>query len=195
MVAQEEARLYTADLWEITARGPDDEEKRYELDEGELIEMSPGSDRHGVTMNWIAYLVAGFVLEHDLGEVTAAETGFVLGTDAKTGRDTVRAPDVAFIAKARLVPLTGKFFRLAPDLAVEVVSPSDTARQLRRKVRQFLKAGTRLMLILYPDDRIVDVYRPGQPAQTLDGGDQIDLGEVLPGFVVKVSDLFARLRE
>ncbi len=189
-------KLYTADeLWELSHREMD-HVQRYELDDGELIVMTPTGDRHGIVTNWVAFLITSHVVEHDLGEVTSAETGFVLFTNPATGRDTVRAPDVGFITKARLTPLTGKYYRLAPDLAVEVVSPNDTARYIRRKANQFLQAGTRLFWVMYPDDsdRLVDVYRPNQPTETFKGEDVLSGRDVLPGFAIKVSDIFKRLR-
>ena len=195
MTIQEKA--YTADdLWELSHRDADNDHARFELDDGELIIMSPTGDRHGTVTNWIAFLITGHVVEHDLGEVTSAETGFVLFTNPVTSRDTVRAPDFGFIAKARLMPMTGKYYRFAPDLAVEVVSPIDTARYIRRKANQFLQAGTRLQLIVYPDDdeKFIDVYRPNQPIKTFKGEDVLDCGDVLPGFSITANDVFKRLR-
>lgn len=125
--------------------------------------------------------------------MTAGETGFVLATNPKTGRDTVRAPDVGFIAKNRLTPLTGGFYHLAPDLVVEVVSPSDSARNIRRKVDQYLRAGTRLVWIVYPDDKFVDVYRPDHDTSTFRIDDTLDGYEVLPGLSLPVHDVFKRL--
>ena len=189
--------FYTADdFWEMSHRDEDDNlPKRYELDEGELIEMSPTGDIHGLLTLWLGYLILGFVIQHDLGEVTGAETGYILFKDPKTGRDTVRAPDVGFIAKSRLQPLTGKFYRIAPDFAVEVVSPTDTAKQMRRKAEQYLRAGTRLVWIIYPDDRLVDVYRPDHDVKTLRLDNTLDGADVLPGFTLIVKDIFNRIRE
>src|SRR5262245_54075694 len=187
-------KLYTVDdLWALS-HDDDSDTRHYELDAGELIEMAATGDRHGLVTNWLAFLITGHVVERDLGEVTAAETGFVLFTNPKTGRDTVRAPDVASISKARLIPTTGKFFRLAPDLAVEVVSPGDSARYIRRKVEQYLRAGTRLVWIVYPDDKLVDVYQPGQDVKTYRPGDTLDGGDVLIGFQLAVSAIFERLQ-
>src|SRR5690242_15530659 len=132
MAVQE--KIYTIDdLWEIS-QGEDSDIRHFELDEGELIEVSPTSDIHGLIAVWLAHLILTFVKAHGLGKVFAAETGFIISTNPETGRNTVRAPDVSFVAKARLVPLTGKFYPIAPDLAVEVVSPTDRAVQIRRKV-------------------------------------------------------------
>lgn len=182
-------RLYTADdLWELSHAGDD---KRYELDEGELIEMSPTGDAHGELSLWIGHLILSFVIEHDLGVVSGAETGYRLFTDP----DIVRAPDVGFISKARLTPPTGKYYPIAPDLAVEVVSPGDSAEQIRRKAAQYLAAGTRLAWFFYPHGKLVDIYRPGQPTETAEINGVLDGGDVLPGFKLPVREVFKRLRE
>jgi Uma2 family endonuclease len=157
--------------------------------------MSPGGDKHGLVGAWLLHLIIGFVVSNDLGEVTNSEAGFVLRTDPVTGRDTVRAPDVGFIAKSRLKLLTGRFYRLAPGFAVEVVSPTDRARDIRRKVNQYLRAGTLLVWVVYPDEKFVDVYQPGQDTHTARIDDILDGGDVLPGFKLVVKDVFARLRD
>ncbi|MDW8300704.1 MAG: Uma2 family endonuclease, partial [Anaerolineae bacterium] len=107
----------------------------------------------------------------------------------------VRAPDFAFVSKARALPVSGKFYPTAPDFAVEIVSPSDTARQMRRKARQYLAYGTRLLWIVFPDepDRFVDVYRPEQPILTVQGEQLLEGYDVLPHFALPVSRLFAAL--
>jgi len=193
MIVQE--KFYTIDdLWELSQHQDDDDEpKRYELDEGELIVMAPAGDKHGLLAAEAIIRIGSFVKEHKLGKVTAAETGFVLWTNAKTGRSVVRAPDVGFIATARLVPQTGKFFPIPPDLAVEIVSPSDSATQIRRKVRQYVKAGTRMIIVIYPDEQIVDVYQPDQPTLNYGIDDTLDGGAVLPGFQLAIRALFEAL--
>src|SRR5258707_5445257 len=101
MVARE--RLYTADdLWGISQTN---DEIGYELDEGELIEMSPVGDVPGVLVLWLGHLFLIFVDAHDLGRITT-ETGYILFKD----RYTVRAPDIAFVAKSNVKPLTGKYY-------------------------------------------------------------------------------------
>jgi Uma2 family endonuclease len=187
MTVQE--RLYTADeLWVLSHA---DEDKRYELDEGALVEMAPTGDMHGAVSSWVNHLLVDYVAAHDLGEVSGAETGYRLSTSP----DIVRAPDVGFVAKKHLKPMTGKYYTLAPDLAVEVVSPGDSARQIRRKVNQYLAAGTQLVWVIYPEDRDVDVYRPNHDPRTFKVGETLDGGDVLPGFTLLVKDVFARLRD
>src|SRR5476651_168684 len=101
-------KFYTVDdLWEMSRDDIDrDIPERYELDEGELIVMTPTGNEHGLIAAEILRRVANHVVDNDLGEVTAAETGFVLYKNPGKGKDIVRAPDVAFISKARWIPTT-----------------------------------------------------------------------------------------
>ncbi len=144
-------KVFTADdLWQLSHQNTG---KRYELDKGVLIETAPTGDMHGVVTNWMAFLIMGFVEAHELGEVVAAETGFQLFNDP----DTVRAADVAFIAKARLTPLTGKYYQIVPDFVVEVISPSESASDVNDKVLDYLAAGAKLVWLVYPKSRTVNV--------------------------------------
>lgn len=104
---------------------------------------------------------------------------------------TIRAPDAAFVATDRVpVDRTG-FARLAPDLAVEVVSPSNTMREINDKICDYLDAGTRMVWIIEPRRRTVTVYRSHDDIRILGEGDEVDGGDVLPGFSLRVRDLFA----
>ncbi len=169
-------KLYTVDdLWQLSHEDVErDVPQRYELDEGELIVMAPTGNEHGLIAAEILRRVANHVVDNDLGEVTAAETGFVLYKNPAKGKDIVRAPDVAFIAKARLMPTTEKFYTIAPDFVVEVVSPNDTAQQMRRKADQYLQAGTCLIWVVYPGERFVDVFQPGHDMHTYRSEDALE---------------------
>ena len=123
-----------------------------------------------------------------MGEVFAAGTGFLLRRDP----DTVRAPDVAFVSSERLgtSEASSGFLERAPDLAVEVVSPSDSAAAVQSKVEDWLGAGTRLVWVVYPDTRSVTVYRSLNEAEVLSEPDALDGAPVLTDLAVPVSDLF-----
>ncbi len=197
MLEQVQERRHDIDqLWAISHAESDGIANRYELDEGELVVMSPSGAVHGILTAWLSYLLNAYVYEHDLGLTFGAETGFVLHQAAEAGRSIVRAPDFAFVSKARAVPVGSTFYPIAPDLAAEVVSPSDTARQMRRKARQYLQYGTRLLWIIFPDasDRFVDVYRPDQPLLTVQDEQLLEGYDVLLGFSLPVSRLFAHLK-
>ncbi|MBZ0285714.1 MAG: Uma2 family endonuclease [Anaerolineae bacterium] len=185
-------RFFTADdLWEFSHR-PENEGKRFELNEGILVEMSPAGGKHGGIAGGLFGHIWIFVGEHDLGYVTAAETGFILFKNPD-GRDIVRAPDVGFIKADRLPNgLPDGFIPLAPDLAVEVVSPTDEAEEVQAKVNQYLKYGTRLVWVGYPKSKTFMVH-------TVDGAHSIDIdgtldgGDVLPGLKIPVRELFRRV--
>ena len=163
--------------------------KRTELVGGGLVVMAPAGGRHGQVAHTLALFIGVHVRNRNLGRVFAAETGFVLRRDP----DTVRAPDVAFVARGRLgvEETPAGFLELAPDLAVEVVSPGDSTAAIRDKVRDWLDVGTRLVWVVRPRTRTVDVHRPRRSAETLRDGDVLDGGSVLEGFAVPVRDLFA----
>ena len=162
--------------------------KRTELVRGDLVVMAPAGGRHGQVAHMFGLFIGNHVLERDLGRVFAAETGFLL----RRSPDTVRAPDVAFVSGRRLgteVTPAG-FLELAPDLAVEVVSPGDSAGAVRDKIRDWLEAGTRTVWVAYPDTRSVTVYRHGQRAEVLRDTDILEGDPVLPDFAVRVRELF-----
>ena len=185
MAATAAAQTMTA---EELLRLPSGMGARYELAEGVLREMSPAGSRHGRIALRIGGLVDLYVRGHRLGEAVGAETGFIL----RRNPDTVRAPAAAFIARAR-IPATGLpegFFPGAPDLAVEVVSPTDAAAEVQRKVREYFDAGAQQVWVVYPDLREVMVFRSVRESVTLAAADTLDGGTLIPGFTCPVAELF-----
>ncbi len=127
-----------------------------ELLRGKLVMMSPAGSEHGFIAANITARLATFVRRRGLGAVFGAETGFQIAHDP----DTVRAPDVAFVRAERIGGRPGKdFFQGPPDLAVEVVSPSDRAGEVLAKVGDWLDAGCRAVWVVDPDSRTVLLYR------------------------------------
>jgi len=143
MAVQE--KLYTADdLWEMSAQA--DDETHLELIEGVIYQMTPTGGEHGEVVTELTLLIGGHVKANQLGRVTAAETGYRLAPR------TVVAPDIGFISAARAPErLPKKYIPMAPDLAVEVISPSDTYSHTMKKVNQYLRYGTRLVWLVDPD--------------------------------------------
>jgi Uma2 family endonuclease len=170
------------DLFEL----PDDG-LRHELVEGELHTMTPAGESHG----WVALGIGAKIFDHveqaGLGRAYAAETGFLL----HRGPDTVRAPDVAFVARDRLSgdPSSG-FAELAPDLVVEVVSPSDRASDVASKATIWLDAGVRLVWVVDPQARLAAVHHPGGLVTVLREDGVLDGEDVLPGFRLPLSTVF-----
>src|SRR3989442_13876076 len=131
-----------------------DDDMQHELDEGELIVMPPPKPGHGRGQAKIAHLLRDFVKRHSLGEVFT-ETGYLL----RTGPWTVRAPDVSFLCSARASQVQpDEYIHGAPDLAIEIVSASDTAAQMMRKVNQYLRFGGHTVWVIYPELQQVHVF-------------------------------------
>jgi Uma2 family endonuclease len=162
---------------------------RYELVKGELIRMAPAGAEHGKVTVRITSPLFVHVDENRLGTVYAAETGFILEQDP----DTVRAPDVAFVSRERLASAgaTKSYAIGAPDLAVEVVSPGDTVREVEEKVRQWLVAGTRLVWVASPKMHTITVYQSLADIVVLTEKDILDGGDVVPGFSLAVAKIFS----
>ena len=161
----------------------------YELIKGELIKVSPPTGyEHGlVTMN-IAGPLYAHVEENNLGKVCAAETGFL----SHRNPDTVRAADVAFIRRERIerAGSVKGYWIGAPDLAVEVLSPSDTVAHIEGKVEQWLKAGTTLVWVVSPQLHTVTAYRSLLEVVALTEQDALDGSDVVPGFTLPVAKVF-----
>jgi len=193
MAIQEKIRT-AEDLWELSHR-PEYADMRLELSEGRLIVMSPASWKHGDRALWMGRKVGNFVEEHNLGRTTAAETGYIVfKSPDPQGKDIVRAPDVGFVAAARVpdeLPDAG-FVPFAPDLAIEVVSPNDKLDEIDQKVAEYLKYGTRLIWVLYSKLKEVRVHAPGRETRTLRGDEILDGEDVLPGFKLSVRQIFEK---
>jgi Uma2 family endonuclease len=177
-------KLMTVDeLWRMPENG-----RYYELVKGELHPMPPSGGEHGdVTMNLSAPMWTHATVQ-DLGKVVAAETGFVLERDP----DTVRGSDIAFIRKDR-IPAAGlpkKYIPFAPDVAVEVVSPTDSLKKVEEKVAEWLAAGTKLVWVVMPKRRVIKVYRSMTDVTILTDKDELDGGDVMPGFHLPVAQVF-----
>lgn len=168
-------------------RMPDDG-VRYELIAGELIAHEPAGHVHGRVASRIAISIGHHVVENDLGEVYAAETGFLIGRNP----DTVRAPDMAFVVRRRVDDAgdTKGYFPGAPDLAVEVISPGDVYGDVEAKALAWLGAGTRMVLTLNPRKRAITVYRSPDDISNLTDDAIVDGGDVVPGWQARVADLF-----
>lgn len=162
---------------------------RWELLDGELVEMPPSADESSS----IGATILGFLVPHvrsrGLGRVYGADGGFVLFSD----RTTVRVPDAAFVRAERAPQGKARksFPRLAPDLIVEVLSPSDSTSEVVAKLEMYQEAGVLLIWLVDPDKLTVTVLASGKPTEILGPEDTLDGGEVLPEFRVPVAEIFA----
>ena len=161
---------------------------RYELVQGEVVEMAPPGGIHGGIAASLTIALGSYLRQNNLGRVVV-ETGYRIQRDP----DTVRSPDVSFITADRLPPggLPRGFIEGPPDVAVEVVSPSDTANEVEAKVHDYLRAGTRRVWVIYYGTRRVLAYFEDGSVKWYQEGDTLKDEEVLPGFLLPVSELFA----
>ena len=180
-------KLITA---EELLRMPRNDGHRYELLRGVLVEKMPTGDPHGDAVTRIAFYLTGYAEENDYGVVRSGEPGYRLERDP----DTVRAPDVAWIAPVRIPPGTQGYPELAPDLAVEVKSPGNSYAELAAKAGMWLSYGSREVWVADPERVTITVYRPYQEPLTLGEDDTLAGGDLLPGFSAPVWRLFRRRR-
>jgi Uma2 family endonuclease len=166
-------------------RLPDDGQF-HELDEGRLVCMPPSAYIASQVAMLILVRLGAYVLEHGLG-IFAGEGG---GVVLRRNPDTVRAPDISFIRAERVVDTGRGYFEGAPDLAVEVLSPSDRYSAVSRKVSQYLAAGTRLVWVVDPFNRTVAVYRPDREVIELPEEGILDGEDVVPGFRLALTEIW-----
>ena len=179
------ARVTAKELWEL---GEGD--VRRELVNGEIVEMTPAGGVHGQVTSRIDRLLAAHVERRGGGEVLVGDVGFVLNLPNDPER--VRAPDVAFVSAHRLPggrPPQG-FLQGGPDLAVEVLSPSDNPVDVQQKVRDYLEAGARLIWVIAPQAKTVTVYRADGSARLLREHENLEGEDVLPGLTISLAEVF-----
>jgi len=174
------------DFYEIAFEG-----FRGELVGGELKETMPTSVLHGIIAGRIAIILGFFVLQNKLGEVLTAKTGFRLFVDKKT----VRVPDVSFLSNEKLAEIknVNKFYDGTPDLAIEVISPSETYNDVQGKLEDYLSAGVKMVWIIRPENKIVTTYRTLSDFKILRENEELNGEDLLPNFKCNLTDIFANL--
>jgi Uma2 family endonuclease len=178
-------RLITADeLLHL----PEEETQWCELIDGEIVPMAPPGGMHGVVAARLTLLLGAYVRGHRLGEVFAAETGFVISRNP----DTVLAPDGSFVRRERIaklgIPLG--YLTEAPALVIEVMSPGDRASRVALKMRRWFSAGAELAWVVDPAKRTVAVYHSADDARLLSEHDVLSGESVVPGFECSIAELF-----
>ena len=163
----------------------------YELIRGELYSIVPAGTLHGIITNRLSALLTVYVLDKGLGEVAAAETGFRLDSNSVVGAD------IAFVSREQLdrFGIPDSYFPVAPALAVEVVSQSNTSDEIATKVEGYLKSGSRMVWVVYPKRKVVVVYRTNNTVSFLHETDELVGEEVLPGFSCPLEKIFGGLPE
>jgi len=185
-------RLITADeLLVMPHRDEHGNDCRLELIRGEVKRMSPTGGTHGILCAEIAFVLRSFVRANGLGRVFGAETGFLV----ERNPDSVLGIDAAFVSSERMqsVQNLDKFVPFAPDLAVEVLSKGNTVAEINEKIALYFAAGSRQVWVVNPRRRTVAVYRSPSEARVLGEQDTLEGGDVLPGFELRLSELFGAL--
>ncbi|MEZ2275311.1 MAG: Uma2 family endonuclease [Microcoleus sp.] len=164
---------------------------RYEIVNGELIDMGNRSAKHGYVCSILMILLGGYVRIQKLGAMFDSSTAFKMKSGNK------RSPDVSFMAKERLQgleELPDGFLEGAPDLAVEILSPSNTVEEIHNKLVEYFENGARLVWVINPKEKYVLVYRSSQePDRLLKSADSLDGEEIVSGFTLPVAELFQKL--
>lgn len=163
---------------------------RYELVNGELIIVGNSGMEHGNLGAFLCGLLEIYARRNKLGSTFDSSTAFTMKTGNK------RSPDISFVAKDRLrglKKLPKGFFQGAPDLAVEIISPSNTFDEIHTKIVEYFDSGSKLVWVIHPDEESVLVYHKPQPDKLLQRSDSLDGETIIPGFTVPLTELFADL--
>jgi Uma2 family endonuclease len=187
-MAEIKEKLYTIDdLWEMDSDS--DTGKLIELVRGEFVMASGSGAQATILAGWLLRKIGNYVDDHDLGYVSGADGNYVLATKP----DTTRIPDLGFVKKERMPkPIPLNYIPVPPDLAVEVISPNDKAKDIRDRINDYLAANVPLIWVIYPSSQRVDIYRASDKAHAeIVGLDGTLKGEdVLPRFSLSVKDVF-----
>jgi Uma2 family endonuclease len=163
------------------------EPRRRELISGEITEMSPSGFDHGVLIIRIGSRLNDFVAKRGAGKVCGGDVGFVVARNP----DTVLAPDIAFVSSGRISESgCSRFFDGAPDLAIEIVSPWDRAAEVEAKARHWVGCGAKLVWVVDGAKQTITIYAAGGERRTITVENQLDGGDVLPGFTATLREIF-----
>ncbi len=184
-----EKQFISAEQFLEIVEQPDFDNRKVELVEGDIVDMPLPNPIHAAILATLSTKLNLFVTESELGRVLVGDAPFVLGRSAE-GKDTLRGLDIAYISAERLPGnLPPSPLHVAPDLAVEIISPSNKAEDIEKKIEQLLDAGTTLIWIVYPDLQRVKVLT-NERTFKLKERDVLTGGDVLPGFEIRVADIF-----
>ncbi|ETW96798.1 Uma2 family endonuclease [Candidatus Entotheonella palauensis] len=176
------------DIEALEARGI-----RREIVDGQWIQATEDNmagELHGAIATNLIVALGTFVKTHQLGRVYPADTTYILSEDDQ-GVQLMRLPDVSFVAASRVKTENRQsYYQLAPDLAIEIISPSERAVDIRAKLRDYLRAGVRQVWQVYPETQEVMVYLPDGTMQTYEMGQIIPGADVLPSLELPVEDIF-----
>jgi Uma2 family endonuclease len=181
-------KLMTAEEFFEFCHRPENRDRHFELEQGEIVEMSLPGERHCVVCGNATGILWGFTRQLRKGYVCPNDMGLLLERDP----DTVRGVDVAlYLEIRRYEELDPKFTERLPALAVEVLSPNDRIGRVMRRITQFLRKGIPLVWLIDPDARNVTVYRPDKTPVVVEADEELTGFDVLPEFRCRVAEFFA----
>jgi Uma2 family endonuclease len=165
---------------------PENTEHIFEYIDGEIVEKMPSFAPSQLAQE-ISYHIKKFLKENPIGRLSGEAGGYMMTDD---DNPPIFIPDLGYISKARMPDAPTREAPLPPDLAVEIKSPTDRIRALRRKAERYLDYGTQLVWLVFPETQTIEVYAPNQDVQTLSIDDTLDGGLVLPGFQLPLREIF-----
>jgi Uma2 family endonuclease len=181
MVVQE--KRYTLAEYRAFCELPQNKNRLFELIGGEIVEKMASFKSSRLALR-IAHLLGNYLDLNGIGYLTGADGSYILS------EDTTFMPDVGYISKQRLPQEPEREVEGPPDLAVEVKSPTDSKRELRLKAEDYIRFGTKMVWLVFPDEKRIEVYVPGEDVRELGINHTLDGGDVLPGFTLPVRDIF-----
>jgi Uma2 family endonuclease len=180
--------MITIDEYLVFASLPENDGKYFELNNGEIIEMTPPATTHNYIVMRLSNNLYNFVEANDLGFVFGDNNGYALS------QWRLVIPHVSFVQKGKLDFPLPQIIPFAPDLAVEVISPSNTHREIAHKIEDYLNYGTKMVWVVYPEDNVIDAIRSKGDGKTLKQRysihDMLSGEDVLPNFTVPVAKIF-----
>jgi Uma2 family endonuclease len=182
--------LMTAEEFFEWSNRPENADRHFELENGEVVEMPSPGELHGAICWLISHILGTYLFKRGAGYVCSNDTGLVV----RRAPDTVRGPDIMLFLKAKQFDqLNPKHVTDVPDLVVEVFSPTDRITKTFRRVEQYLARGVRMVWVVFPEDRAVHVCQRGVGdfPKVFEEADELTGSDVLPEFRCTVADLFA----
>jgi Uma2 family endonuclease len=161
---------------------PENQNRTFELIEGEFVEKMASWKPSEIAM-LIGYFFITYLRENPIGSITGEQGGYVIN------EDTIFMPDVAYVSYERLGAEPRREALVAPDIAIEIKSPSDTKRALRKKMEIYIANGTKIAWLIFPDEQIVEVYTQHDDVITLGIDDVLSGSDVLPNFTLAIKDV------
>jgi len=180
----------TAEAFAAFIARPENADRWFELERGEIIELPPPKKPHGIVCGNVARLLGNFAITAKIGYVTTNDAGYI----TERGPDSVRGPDVAFWSDREVIdPNDPHYTETPPMVAVEVLSPDDRINRVNKKISEYLNSGVREVWVIDPVSRDIAIHRAGTGSQFLTDEHELQGGDVLPGFRCQVSDVFHSL--